>query len=226
MRKESIHGVLLEVSESEVAQSCPTLCDPVGYSLPGSSVHGIFQAIVLEWIAISFSRGSSQPRDQTRVSRIVDRRFTIWVKCYFSESFKKKNEICASVYKCGTHCNVLFCFLRFGQSQTLQTDYITYMDELGSFIGAKPNIPWLFLTDPQLALEVYFGPCSPYQFWLMGPGKWDGARNAILTQWDRTLKPTRTRAVSEAKRPQPFYNLLKILLFPVLLLAVLLAFHW
>ena len=46
--------------------------------LPGSPVHGIFQAIVLEWIAISFSRGSSQPRDQTRVSHIVDRRFTIW----------------------------------------------------------------------------------------------------------------------------------------------------
>ena len=47
-------------------------------SLPGSSVHEIFQAIVLEWIAISFSRGSSQPRDQTQVSRIVDRRFTVW----------------------------------------------------------------------------------------------------------------------------------------------------
>ena len=61
---------------SEVAQSCPTLCDPMDCSLPGSSVHGIFQAIVLEWIAISFSRGSSQPRDRTRVSRIVDRRFT------------------------------------------------------------------------------------------------------------------------------------------------------
>ena len=43
-------------SESEVAQSCPTLCDPMDCSLPGSSVHGIFQAIVLEWIAISFSR--------------------------------------------------------------------------------------------------------------------------------------------------------------------------
>ena len=47
-------------------------------SLPGSSLHGIFQAIVLEWIAISFSRGSSQPRDQTRVSCIVDRCFTVW----------------------------------------------------------------------------------------------------------------------------------------------------
>ena len=60
---------------SEVAQSCPTLCDPIDCSLPGSSVHGIFQAIVLEWISISFSRGSSQPTAQTRVSRIVDRRF-------------------------------------------------------------------------------------------------------------------------------------------------------
>ena len=65
-------------SESEVAQSCPTLCDPMDCSLPGSSVHGIFQAIVLEWVAISFSSGSSRPRDGTQVSRIVDRRFTIW----------------------------------------------------------------------------------------------------------------------------------------------------
>ena len=48
-------------SESEVAQSCPTLCDPMDCSLPGSSVHGIFQAIVLEWIAISFSRELPNP---------------------------------------------------------------------------------------------------------------------------------------------------------------------
>ena len=44
--------------ESEVAQLCPTLCDPMDCSLPGASVHGIFQAIVLEWITISFSRGT------------------------------------------------------------------------------------------------------------------------------------------------------------------------
>ena len=47
-------------------------------SLQGSSVHRIFQARVLEWVAISFSRGSSQPRDRTQVSRITGRRFTIW----------------------------------------------------------------------------------------------------------------------------------------------------
>ena len=46
------------------------LCDPIDCSLPGSSVHGIFQARVLEWVAISFSRGSSRPRDRTWVSRI------------------------------------------------------------------------------------------------------------------------------------------------------------
>ena len=45
-----------------VAQSCPTLCDPMDCSPPGSSVHGIFQARMLEWIAISFSRGSCLPR--------------------------------------------------------------------------------------------------------------------------------------------------------------------
>ena len=63
---------------SEVAKSRPTLWDPVDCSLPHSSIHGIFQARVLEWVTISFSRGSSQPRDQTQVSRIVGRRFTIW----------------------------------------------------------------------------------------------------------------------------------------------------
>ena len=65
-------------SESEVTQSCPTLLDPKDYSPPGSSIHGIFQARILEWIAISFCRGSSQLRDQTQVSYIVDRLFTIW----------------------------------------------------------------------------------------------------------------------------------------------------
>ena len=51
-----------------VAQSCLTLCGPMDCSLPGSSVHRIFQAKILEWVAISYSRGSSQPRDQTRIS--------------------------------------------------------------------------------------------------------------------------------------------------------------
>ena len=51
------------VQFSSVAQSCLTLCDPRDCSPPGSSVHGIFQARVLEWVAISFSRRPSRPRD-------------------------------------------------------------------------------------------------------------------------------------------------------------------
>ena len=65
-------------SESEIAQSCLTLCDPTDCSLPGSSVHGIFHARVLEWVAISFSRGSSQPRDWTWVLHAAGRCFTLW----------------------------------------------------------------------------------------------------------------------------------------------------
>ena len=61
----------------EVAQSCLTLCNPKNCSLPGSSVHGIFQARVLEWVPISFFTGSSQTRDQTWVFHIVGRCFTI-----------------------------------------------------------------------------------------------------------------------------------------------------
>ena len=77
-----------------VAQSCPTLCNPMHYSPPGSSVHRILQASILEWVAMPFSWGSSRPRDQTWVSCIAGRFFTIWAtreapwlvhgKCYLS----------------------------------------------------------------------------------------------------------------------------------------------
>ena len=59
-----------------VTESGSPLCDPTDYSPPGSSVHGIPQARILEWAAISFSRGSSQPRGQTQVSCITGRFFT------------------------------------------------------------------------------------------------------------------------------------------------------
>ena len=64
-------------SESEFAQSCPTLSDPMDCSPPGSSIHGVFQARVLEWGAIAFSRGSSLPRDQIQIC-IAGRLSTIW----------------------------------------------------------------------------------------------------------------------------------------------------
>ena len=63
-------------SESEVTQSCPTLSDPMDCSLPGSFVHGIFQARILVWVATAYSRGSSQPRIKPTSSALAGRFFT------------------------------------------------------------------------------------------------------------------------------------------------------
>ena len=61
-----------------VTQLCPTLCDPMDYRPPASSVHGILQERIVEWVAIPFYRRSSPPRHQTQVSHIADRFFIIW----------------------------------------------------------------------------------------------------------------------------------------------------
>ena len=70
---------MVKVEERDIAQSCLTLFDPVDWSPPGSSIHGILQARTQAWAAISFSRGSQGPRDRTRVSRIAGRRFNLWI---------------------------------------------------------------------------------------------------------------------------------------------------
>ena len=87
-KTEKVKTIILQISprmanlsEVLVTQSCPTLSDPMDYCLPGSSLLGIFQARILEWVAISFSRRSSQHRDQTCVScvsSIAGGFFTCW----------------------------------------------------------------------------------------------------------------------------------------------------
>ena len=80
-----------------VAQLCLTLCDPVGCSPLGSSVHSIHQARILEWVAIPFSRRASRQRDQTQVSCTAGRFFTFWAtrdldfKNYIFSSFTTDN---------------------------------------------------------------------------------------------------------------------------------------
>ena len=64
---------ITSIMKVKVIYSCPTLCDPMGYT-----VHGILQARILEWVAYPFTRGSSQPRDQTQVSYIASGFFTSW----------------------------------------------------------------------------------------------------------------------------------------------------
>ena len=97
-------------------------------------------------------------------------------------------------------------FSRYVASQrhTIQVDYVKYMDEIAELVGVRPNIPRLLLTDPRLGLNVLFGPCSPYQYRLSGPGKWAGARQAILTQWERVAQPMQTRPCEDPKPKRSF----------------------
>nr|XP_057929032.1 flavin-containing monooxygenase 5-like isoform X2 [Doryrhamphus excisus] len=78
----------------------------------------------------------------------------------------------------------------------LQVDVIPYRDSLAKQVGALPNLWWLLLTDPRLAFHIFLGPCTSYQYRLTGPGKWDGARQAILTLWERVFQPFQTRKAS------------------------------
>ena len=75
-----------------VSQSCPTVCDPIDCGPQCSSVHGILQARILEWVAIPFSKGSSWPRDWTQVSRIAGRLYMQSTSCEMPSWMKHKLE--------------------------------------------------------------------------------------------------------------------------------------
>lgn len=94
------------------------------------------------------------------------------------------------------------------QRHTIQVDYIPYMDELANQVGVRPSMLRLLLTDPRLAFNIFFGPCTPYQFRLHGPGQWEGARQAILTQWDRVVKPLKTRCREEPQSQSFLHSLI------------------
>ena len=87
-----------------VAQLCPSVCDPMDCSPPGSSVHGTLQAAILEWVAIPFSRGSFQPRDWTWVFCTTDIFFTIWAtreahRSEIKSSVKRTCSVSESYYR-------------------------------------------------------------------------------------------------------------------------------
>ena len=131
------------VKESEVAQSCPTLCDSMGCSLPGSSVHGIFQARVLEWVAISFSRGSSQTMDRTWVSRSAGRRFTIWATREAWWSQLKTFLYYMHIYMCVCVCVCVYTYIWYMQCKSLscvwQCDPMDCSPPGSSFHGISPG---------------------------------------------------------------------------------------
>ncbi|KAH3798397.1 flavin-containing monooxygenase 5-like isoform X2 [Dreissena polymorpha] len=111
------------------------------------------------------------------------------------------------------------------QRHTIQVDFITFLDELAQLNGCKPNFGAMFLRDPVLAWKCIFGPCTPYQFRLEGPGRWKGARAAIMTQWDRTLQPLKTRPLgAEVEVKGSSLGFLKFLVVFVGLFVLLLSF--
>ena len=119
LEKVSFH-VNPKESESEVTQLCPTLCNPTDCSLPCSSIHGIFQARVLQWVAISFSRGYSQTRDQTWVSHIVVRCFTIWATreaTTLSLTLTPTSKLIRLMYILRVFCKVRNCYCCWEQNK-------------------------------------------------------------------------------------------------------------
>ncbi|XP_074492041.1 flavin-containing monooxygenase 5-like [Sebastes fasciatus] len=81
---------------------------------------------------------------------------------------------------------------------------VSYMDEIAELVGVQPNFLRLLLTDPRLGLNLLLGPSTSYQYRLRGPEKWDGARKAILTQWERVAQPMQTRPCYGPKPKRSF----------------------
>jgi len=108
------------------------------------------------------------------------------------------------------------------QKEPLSVNYISYQDELADRIGAKPSLWKLLLSDPILALSIFFGPSCPYQYRLMGPGSWFGARNALLTV-DKRIWSQFSRQ-SKHYLSTPFYRFFLALLFFLGVCAIVIYF--
>lgn len=97
------------------------------------------------------------------------------------------------------------------------------MEELADLVGVKPNLLYLAFTDPKLALQLLLGPCTPIQYRLQGPGKWDGARKALLATEDRIRKPLMTRAIASSNSTTSTITMARCVL-AVVLFAVIITY--
>ena len=98
------HSIVKQLC-AQALQSCPTVCDPMDFSPPGSSVHGVLQARILKWVALPFSRGSSQPRDWTTISC-----FSCTASRFFTTESRGKSTkwLCAVLCLATQSCPTLF----------------------------------------------------------------------------------------------------------------------
>ncbi|KFM74152.1 Dimethylaniline monooxygenase [N-oxide-forming] 5, partial [Stegodyphus mimosarum] len=101
------------------------------------------------------------------------------------------------------------------ERHTIQVDYIDYLDEIYTMIGAKPNLFKMFFTDPVLFFTLFFGPSLPYQYRLQGPHAWPGARKAILEWKRRVIKP-----LKKDYNSQPYLAKLNVLKYVFIMLII------
>ena len=128
-----------------VAQSCRTLCSPMDYSLPGSSVRGILQARILEWAAIPFSRGSAWHRDRTQISCIAGGFFTIYQDYQGSPTL--------SNFKVAL---IHFCFLTWLPLRQYYRDYFVWdRKQLEDYFGGNDSTNH-WLPGNSLPLEEFW----------------------------------------------------------------------
>jgi dimethylaniline monooxygenase (N-oxide forming) len=103
-----------------------------------------------------------------------------------------------------------------------QANVISYNDSLSQQIGCMPNILRILFSDPVLALQCFFGPVHPAQYRLCGPGKWTGARKAIMEVYSNLVYPTMTRTVAPKKSVKTNrYTISNAMKFIAILLVVL-----
>ena len=151
-----------------VTQSCLTLCDPVDCSPPGSSIHGLLQAGILEWVACPFSRGSSWPRNWTWVSCIAGGFFTVWAT-------RERVSLTSVINKATAYMHLL-CILSYTWRILLSINYC--------------GLGWLF---PTWGLNCPFS-CFSHGHWAPGSSLPEAGRRACRQQGHAVMPVAATEA--------------------------------
>ena len=162
-------------SESEVVQSCPTPSDPMDWCPPGSLVHGIVQERILEWVAISSSRGSSWRRDRTQVSFIAGRFFTV------SATRRSQMNMGSSQTRDQTYVSHVFCVGR---------KVLYHLCHLGSPIGTLED--WNFRHPRKASLSwwhnlKYLKEMREPTVWIYGARIFLTEETSVQNLWNTSI---------------------------------------
>ena len=99
------------------------------------------------------------------------------------------------------------------------------MDDIASLVGVKPNLWKVFFQDPMLAIKLFFGPCVPAQYRLMGPGAWSGAKQVIEEVEESRLTPLATRKLNNDDSTSTSSWMWVVLISLAILIIALVVFY-